>query len=604
MKARWMKIIAWGMALMLLGANICAYADGKETFMLPSELKIIDEQAFSGDASLEKVVVPEGTLEIRSRAFADSSVIEIELPGSLEIIAEDAFEGCGVYSMMAPEGSYAYEWGVEHGFITNAILESAHPYAADSDEKWEYIYRGEAEALKVRFSDRTEFEQPHDVLIITDSRGVSRAYTGTELAGAELTLPGNIFELNLKSNGSVECFGFEIVSVDVIEYGDPEDILFETRTLNDGTLEITGCNAAYGDLVIPDEIGGALVSAIGDEAFMGCSMLESIELPEGMKRIGEAAFAGCEKLKLIVLPDSLDSVGDVAFAGCAGLETVVFQGGKPDVGAQAFVGCEKLENVLFLNDGAGSLGRGVFEGCTGLVEVVLPQGLESLPDDAFYGCSALTSVVLPEEIKYIGSNAFYGCHNLADTELPEGMTGIGEAAFANCYSLELVVLPDTIDFVGAGAFAGCMNLGVVVFQGGTADVGDRAFVNCGLLQNVIFNGGIGALGMRVFEGCASLVEVIFPEGLENLPQNTFYDCISLECVVLPEGVTSIGGGAFGGCGSLCRIQLPVSIEEGGIDVSAFDGVNPTMLTVYGEAGSAAESFAEENGCSFIAGSFA
>lgn len=57
-------------------------------------LQTIDEEAFYGTASIGKVVVPSGTTEIRSRAFAESSLTEITLPNELNVIGEEAFRGC------------------------------------------------------------------------------------------------------------------------------------------------------------------------------------------------------------------------------------------------------------------------------------------------------------------------------------------------------------------------------------------------------------------------------------------------------------------------------------------------------------------------------
>ncbi len=80
-------------------------------------LQIIEEEAFCGNMSIGKVVVPDGTTEIRSRAFADSSLVAIELPDSLTRIADDAFEGCDQFQLVVQQGSYAYEWAVKNGYI-------------------------------------------------------------------------------------------------------------------------------------------------------------------------------------------------------------------------------------------------------------------------------------------------------------------------------------------------------------------------------------------------------------------------------------------------------------------------------------------------------
>ena len=88
----------------------CSASAVAETLILPSELKVIEEEAFCGNTSLDKVIIPEGTVEIQSKAFADSSLKEIVLPESLTKIAEDAFEDTPDVKAQVPEGSYAETW--------------------------------------------------------------------------------------------------------------------------------------------------------------------------------------------------------------------------------------------------------------------------------------------------------------------------------------------------------------------------------------------------------------------------------------------------------------------------------------------------------------
>ena len=85
------------------------------TLTLPTGVKVIEEEAFYGDDSLDQVVLPEGVEEIGPRAFADSSLTSINLPDSLTGIAEDAFDED--VAVEANEGTYAYDWAVNNGYI-------------------------------------------------------------------------------------------------------------------------------------------------------------------------------------------------------------------------------------------------------------------------------------------------------------------------------------------------------------------------------------------------------------------------------------------------------------------------------------------------------
>lgn len=114
------KRILWvSFALVVLCIN---GALAEKTLNIPASVKIIEEESFYGDSSLDVVVLPEGVETIGSRAFLGSGLRKINLPASLKAIADDAFPAPGKLTVTAPQGSYAYGWAVEKGYI--AVEES------------------------------------------------------------------------------------------------------------------------------------------------------------------------------------------------------------------------------------------------------------------------------------------------------------------------------------------------------------------------------------------------------------------------------------------------------------------------------------------------
>ena len=102
---------------LLILLSMMAFTAAAEALALPASLKTIKAEAFMGDRSVKKVIVPEGTVEIGERAFADSGLRRIVLPVSLMTIADNAFEGCIGLEVIAEEGSYAWHWAWERGYL-------------------------------------------------------------------------------------------------------------------------------------------------------------------------------------------------------------------------------------------------------------------------------------------------------------------------------------------------------------------------------------------------------------------------------------------------------------------------------------------------------
>lgn len=89
-----------------------------ETLVLPMSVEEIEAEAFCDDTCLDIVVLPEGIRKIGDRAFANSSLRQINLPDNLEYISPSAFQNSSLVFVTANSGSYGYEWAVGNGYIS------------------------------------------------------------------------------------------------------------------------------------------------------------------------------------------------------------------------------------------------------------------------------------------------------------------------------------------------------------------------------------------------------------------------------------------------------------------------------------------------------
>ena len=143
------------------------------------------------------------------------------------------------------------------------------------------------------------------------------------------------------------------------------------------------------------------------------------------------------------------------------------------------------------------------------------------------------------------------------------------------------------------AFAG--QIVSVSLPEGLTSISWNAFLDCSALASVTIPEGVISLGASCFEGCSSLGSVTIPEGVERICSSAFAACKSLTELSVPSGVTHVDSRAFAACDALRAVTFlnPMcEIEKDCLDSS----VN---VTVYGYAGSAAESLAEGQGLPFV-----
>lgn len=293
--------------------------------VLPSQIggkavTVIGKEALAY-MDITSVVVPEGIVALEEQAFAYCDDLQqVSLPASLTAIADDVFSESNNVIVEAPEGSYAYQWADENNYIfREALIESDHPYANNEEKTWAYTHPQEAEALRVVFSRNTRFESGYDSLTVIASDGTEIRYSGTQLTGKEIFLPGNTFSLRLKTDESQTYYGFAVVAIEAASQGEYENFVlgsaFATHELEDGTLQIVGYTGTLENVNVPARINGKAVTSIGEEAFYNADMLKTLVLPEGITHIAENAFGDCGKLGRVTLPASLETIAGDAFDG-------------------------------------------------------------------------------------------------------------------------------------------------------------------------------------------------------------------------------------------------------------------------------------------------
>ncbi len=210
-----------------------------------------------------------------------------------------------------------------------------------------------------------------DLSNVTDTLTLSaKAFAGTAVDGLNITWPASPCLIKIEGASTfADCTSMTSISL-------PTNM---TTTLGKETFK--GCTS-----LATVTVNGAAspITNIGESTFANCSSLSSFEFAKftNMTTISASAFAGAGSLSStgVNLPSSVTTVGNSAFSGSA-ITSITFNSSAiSSIGNFAFQGCTSLTSVVFANSactwGNNGYGQGMFNGCTSLVELQLPNGFD------------------------------------------------------------------------------------------------------------------------------------------------------------------------------------------------------------------------------------
>lgn len=115
---------------------------------------------------------------------------------------------------------------------------------------------------------------------------------------------------------------------------------FEYSDYNDGII-LDGWKEPQKDLVIPMEVNGKAVVAIGQGAFENIPGLRSVTFPESDAypyiEIGNYAFYGNEDLEWVLISNNVERIGANAFGNCKNLSNIYISYSVQNIGSYCFI---------------------------------------------------------------------------------------------------------------------------------------------------------------------------------------------------------------------------------------------------------------------------
>ncbi len=225
---------------------------------------------------------------------------------------------------------------------------------------------------------------------------------------------------------------------------------------SDIACHITGVGSFTGDVLsIPQDDGnGRIVTHIDDYAFMDCTSIKKVSIPDTVKEINGGAFQNC-----------------------TGLTEINFSEGLVKIEVWAFYGCTSLTKVS-IPASVQTVGQGAFSLCSGITSFTVADGNESYvaKDGVLYNSDMTTLLIYP-----IGKTA-------ESFTVPEGVKTINNASFSECPFIKTITMASTVENIADHAFRRCSNLSVVTLSESLTRIGVGSFYECTSLKTVNYPG--------------------------------------------------------------------------------------------------------------------
>jgi hypothetical protein len=319
------------------------------------------------------------------------------------------------------------------------------------------------------------------------------------------------------------------------------------------------------------------------------SVLNAISFPNSsyFNSIDTYAFYGCHNLTSITLPSYLNNIGTGAFQQ-SGLRSIVIPSSVTNIGNATFLGCPLSSVTLPTNSYYTTINESVFNGCSSLGQITIPQYVVTIGVDAFANSTSLSSVTfnsnittisqgafastrlttmnIPSTVSSIGNSAFMNCSNLSSVTLPtnSSYTSIAGQTFNGCSNLSTINMPQYITSIEYNAFVSCTSLRTIDISYVTS-IGGNAFLNSGLTA-VTFSSGITTITDSVFQGCSGLTSVTFPSNVTSIGSNAFLNCSNLSSVTIRLNTSTIASTSFSGCSALTSVTFIGTAPASGTDL--------------------------------------
>ena len=620
----------------------------RETYTIPNSVITIGDDAFRASSGLKEIIIPEGVKKIGWCSFYNCSGLEIvHLPDSITTIKNYAFSYCYLTEINLPRyiteiddnsfeynpdlnvvvfmPSYAYNWAIEHHFITGSVSVEGGFDIPD-------MYVEQYDPVSATFSTSVSTGWIREISIYCSSaqyyEAIQNPFQSEHISEyhGEWTVPSKIrnnpgdylVEIDIMDNhGLLHYVGS--LSVSVVEYNSEDVVIIQQpqtqyiyqnifgerepskATLkvvaenvssyqwygltNDGWVEMNGMTA---DTYTCGKVTASLRIGLYGEATFCCRLIGNN---------GTTEYTNAVSVRLFVDSISLDikdielNIGETRQLNAtvqtdrAYNKAVLWVSSNPNVAEVNSSGIVTAKGIGYTTITAYAADNGgSADTCFVVVKELTSDFSFEIIDDTYCKVTGYNgnaeSITIPSKspdghiVNTVGASAFaYYYHDGKPTTeiiIPNTITVIEDEAFR--YFDGNLVIPDSIVTIGESAFRGCHGLTELHVPESCVFIGDYAFRSWENATSIYLPEHLQHIGPYAFENCSAVTTITIPDSVTYIGEGAFYNCGMLEAVYIPEGVSFIGANAFTNCGN---------------------------IVIHGKINSYAETYAMENNIPFV-----
>lgn len=527
---------------------------------IPNTVTCIGKGAFRGC----KFLFPLRFFNINNKKFKT-----IDIPSSVEIIEDSAFENCSIEIINFSENE-------KLELKNNVFTDCEHLYCLNFPNSLEKtgkeICLGCTSLKSVKLPENPKF---------------------TSIESAFFSRCTNLSQINIPKY---------VDTISVYAFNGCKNLL----KINKNNIKTIETSAFENSGITNINLQNVIV--IFPHAFEECEYLDKVVMPN-LESIGDYAFKNCKKLNEITLSNKLETIGSYAFENC-GFKDFTIKKNLNRLDEYAFLNCPNLEkficdnnnnlicenNVLLNHDKNKIIAFPSNYVYNNKKNYIIPKEIDTINPGAFsflnkdvtvdlfdknnekeknknflfFGnvlySKDLSKIILSfrnessfvlfeKKVEEISSNAFRGNNDLISLDLENSnLTKISKYAFADCFNVNDIKLPDTLNVID-----------------------DYAFLNCKNLEKITLPDSIKTIPNNCFNGCENLHDVELPNSLEIINNGAFINT-KINTIILPKNLKIINKYAFQNCKLLKKIRLPKNLEY--INKYAFKGCDNLKVIEY------------------------